>query len=108
MLLHHLDSVKPCDKGRVTQLSHVEHQGVCDKNNRRDSKEDDENLVQELHQCQPEQQQLKKPTLEVIEPIDNEHVLLTIKRSWKGANAEHEVTYRVKLSKIVYVSNNLM
>ena len=77
----------------------MEHQRVCDKNNRRDSKEDEENWVQELQKYQPEQQQLKRPSLEVLEPIDNEHVLLTIKRSCKGANAEHEETYRVKLSK---------
>ena len=44
------------------------------------------------------QQQLKTPSSEVIE-TNSDHLLLTIKRTWKGKNAENEVTHRVKLFK---------
>ena len=60
-----------CDKDRVTQSCSVEHQTESDTDNRRDSqKEDDINVVEELHQSQQEQQkQIKTPSSEVIAQI---------------------------------------
>ena len=47
--------------------------------------------------------QQDKPSMQSIEPTNNEHVILTLKRSFKGENAEHEIMYRVKIPKRVIV-----
>ena len=68
--------------------------------------EEDTFSPQNTQQQQPRkqlQQEQKEPSMESGEPTNNEHVLLTFSRSFKGANAEHKIIYRIKIPKKIII-----
>ena len=51
------------------------------------------------HQSKNQQLRQNEPPVQSVESTNNEHLVLTNERCFKGENAEHEIIYRVKIPK---------
>ena len=90
-----------CDKCKATKFVDMLHHRRYDGNiNEEDDDEDDEIFLKQSQQQHQKEQKLEDNghSFNIAESANNEKVILIFQRSFKGANAEHKITYRIKLS----------
>ena len=91
-----------CDKCKATKFpGMLNHRGYDENIKGETSRDHDEIFLQQSQQQHEKEQKLEGNghSFNIAESAKNEKVILIFQRSFKGANAEHEVTYRIKLSK---------
>ena len=82
------------------------HGNIC----RESTEENDEEKIvlqsiQQGKESHKQPQQQNGPDIQIEDSSKNEPYIIVFKRSFKGANAEHEIIYRVKLSKDLLPKN---